>query len=127
MIQKVEKGDIVIKDASVLRGLMEKNYAPLLIDVICWVASEYGFVLTESYREQLHKNDLHGTWPVRANDLRTWCYVEENKAKGIEEAINDRWAYDPNRPGMNVAWIHQNRNAQGVHFHIQVHPNTVLR
>ena len=61
---------IVLKNASVLRGLMERNYSPLLIDIDCYIAETYGFLMTESYREKIHRDDLHGTRPVRATDKR---------------------------------------------------------
>ena len=114
---------IKIKDVSVLRGLFEKNYDQTLIDIICYVAEEYGIVMTESFREKLHDNDLHGTDPVRAIDLREWCYAL-HLAKEIEDDINRQWIYDPNRPHMKCAWIHENRKTKGFHFHIQTHPNT---
>ena len=120
----VDNIGIKIKDVDVLRGLYEKNYDPVLIDIICYVAETYGLVITESYREKLHPHDLHGTEPlVRADDLRTWAYPE-HFAKEIEGDINERWIYDPSRPHMKCAWIHKNRKTKGVHFHIQTHPKT---
>ena len=123
--------DIAIKDKDILRGLMERRYAPILIDIICFVAEKYGFVMTESYRDKLHKNDLHGTIPVRAIDLREW-YYKPGKAAAIEAKINSMWEYDPRRPDMTCAYIHKNRKAGpdgtfGLHFHIQVHPNTRIK
>ena len=114
---------IEIKDVSILRGLFEKQYDPILIDIICYVAETYGVVITESFREKLHSNDLHGTDPVRATDLREWRYAP-HLAKEIEADINQRWIYDPARPKKNCAWIHKNRKTKGTHFHIQTHPNT---
>lgn len=114
---------IEIKDILVLRGMLEKRHDPILIDIICYVAEKYGLVITESFREKLHPNDLHGTDPVRATDIREWCYVG-SIAKEIETDINKRWLYDPGRPHKNCAWIHENRKTKGVHFHIQVHPST---
>ena len=117
--------DICIKDKEVLRGLMERRYSPILIDIICYVAHKYGFVMTESYREKKHRNDLHGTIPVRANDLREWCYPA-GFAKTIKDDINAKWQYDPRRPKTKFcAKIHDVGN--GIHFHIQVHPRTRVR
>ncbi len=115
---------IKIKNISVLRGMFEENYDPILIDIVCYVADKYGIVLTESFREKLHANDLHGTDPVRALDLREWCY-HLGVAKEIEADINSKWQYDLSRPEKKCAWIHKNRKTNGIHFHIQVHPNTV--
>lgn len=117
-------GEIVIKDVNVLRGLFEKEYDPILIDIACYVSDKYGIVITESFREKLHPGDLHGTEPeVRAFDLREWVYTK-TFAKEIEDDINAKWIYDPERPHMKCAWIHENRKTRGVHFHIQTHPNT---
>ena len=116
--------DITIKDQSVLRGLMERRYAPVLIDIICYVAETYGFVLTESYRDKLHPNDLHGTLPVRAIDLREWCYPA-GQAQAIADDINKRWIYDSQRPEKVCARVHANRKTKGRHFHIQIHGSTI--
>ena len=117
-------GEITIKDINVLRGLFEKEYDPILIDIACYISDKYGIVITESFREKLHPGDLHGTEPkVRAFDLREWIY-SPILAQEIEDDINERWIYDPKRLHMKCAWIHKNRKTKGVHFHIQTHPNT---
>jgi len=118
-------GEIVIKNTTVLTGLMERNFAPLLIKIIIEVANEYGLVMTESYRKKRHMNDLHGFQPVRAVDLRSWCYGDK-EAYDIMHQINARWAYDPTRPEKKVAIIHR-VGTGGIHFHIQVHENTIRR
>ncbi len=120
----MKPGDIIIKDIDVLRGLMERNYHPILINIICAVAKEFGIMITESYREKRHSNDLHGVLPVQANDLRTWCYPN-NKAHNIEKWINNKWEYDSRWPEMKVARIHD--SGKGVHFHIQCHHRTRRR
>lgn len=113
---------IEIKNPSVLDGLMTKKFDVKLINIINWVAVTYGIVITESYRKKRHANDLHGVNPVRAIDIRSWCY-SKGLAEKIEKEINNRWSYDPSRPDMVVAKIHDIGN--GIHFHIQVHPYTV--
>ena len=118
-------GEIIIKDHDILIGLMERRFSPLLIKIIADVAREHGLVMTESYREKRHMNDLHGTQPVRAIDLRSWCYPDK-KAYEIRHEINRRWQYDPRRPDKQCAIIHKVGNG-GLHFHIQVHPNTMRR
>lgn len=115
---------IQIKNPDVLRGLMTQNYHPILIDIIVWVAQEYGFVMTESHRAQRNANDLHGTDPVRANDLRSWCYAP-GEAIEIAREINKKWQYDPRRRHKKTAIIHD--SGLGIHFHIQVHPRTILK
>lgn len=120
----MKAGDIIIKNSDVLRGLMERSYHPLLINIILEVAEKFGFVMTESYREPRHSGDVHSTSPVRAIDLRTWCYPE-HKAVKIKNWINTRWEYDPNRTKYKVAMIHDVGN--GFHFHIQTHSKTRRR
>ena len=118
-------GKIEIKNTNVLRGLMEHNYHQALIDIQCYVAEKYGVLITESYRDQLHQGDTHSTDPCRANDNRVWCYVDERIAYNIEQDVNDKWEYDPKRPSKQVVIIHD--TGKGIHFHVQVHPGTVLR
>lgn len=121
----IQPNDIHIKNVEVLKGLMEHNFHPILIEIICAVASKYGIFITESYRDALHPGDVHSTDPVRAIDLRSWCYVSEGMAYKIRNWINAVWQYDPARPYLNVAIIHD--VGKGIHFHIQVHPNTCRR
>jgi|APSaa5957512622_1039677.scaffolds.fasta_scaffold146787_2 hypothetical protein len=116
----MKPGKIVIKDTSVLRGLMEYNYEPLLVNIICAIADKFGLRMSESYRPKMHRNDLHGVRPVRAIDLTEWVYLEP---KEIERWINDNWVYDYERPTMRVALLHKTKTGV-LHFHIQVHQNT---
>lgn len=116
----MKPGKLIIKNVGVLRGLMERNYAPLLITIICEIGNEFGFRMSESWREKRHMNDLHGTVPVRAIDLTEWVYDD---APAIEHWINNRWQYDPTRPKMKVALLHATKNGV-LHFHIQVSDNT---
>ena len=120
----MKPGEIIVKDDCVLKGLFERRFSPLLITILLDVAKEHGLVITESYRPKKHRNDLHGTSPVRAIDIREWCY-SPIKAKEIEREINYRWEYDYKRTEKKVAWIHD--SGKGIHFHIQVHPNTRRR
>ncbi len=120
----IQAGEIKIKDPGILVGLMKKPFTPMLVEIVSWVAKTYGLVMTESYRHQRHPNDLHGVDPVRAVDLRSWCY-DGDMAHQIRDEINQKWAYDPIRPDRQVAIIHD--IGQGVHFHIQVHPRTERR
>lgn len=113
---------IEIKDKKVLSALMNRLYHPILIDIVSDVADKFGIVITEAYRDQKHPNDLHGTYPVRAIDLRSWIY---ELPEIVENYINNKWIYDPKRSAMKVAILHD--SGQGVHFHIQVYPNTCKR
>ena len=97
-------------------------YKQMLTDIIIWLADKYGLVMTESYRRPYHTGDVHSTDPVRAVDIRSHCY-DGDKAHEIMNEINAKWEYDSNRPHMKCAIIHD--VGKGVHFHIQVHPNTI--
>ena len=61
------------------------------------------------------------TDPLTINfvDLRSWIYTEP---EALAKDINNKWAYDPKRPMMDVCVFHD--SGEGEHFHIQVHPNT---
>ena len=65
----------------------------------------------------MNNSGVHGTLPLRGADLRITSYKQ---AKIIEEIINRRWQYDPNRPKYKVCIVH----GSPVHIHLQVHPNT---
>jgi hypothetical protein len=120
----IKKGFIEIKNSQVLAGLMQNKFHPQLTKIICWLADNYGLVMTESFRPARRPGDVHSTDPVRAIDIRSRCYDGE-LAGTIREDINNRWQYDSNRPSMQCAIIHD--VGMGIHFHIQVHPNTSER
>ena len=122
----IQPKEIKVKDADVLIGLMERRFAPLLIKIIVYMANRWGLVMTESYREKRHMNDLHGCQPVRAVDLRSWCYGSESAARLIADEINSMWSYDPTRPRLKVALLHK-VSGGAYHFHIQVSDKTIRR
>jgi len=124
-VNKIKPGQIIIKNNEVLDGLMGHRFDPLLINIISYTAGRYGIVMTESFRKKRHINDLHGTNPVRAVDIREWCY-DKGLAIEICNDINQQWIYDPARPNKQVALIHK-VNGGVSHFHIQVSPNTINR
>jgi len=114
---------IQIKDKDVLHGLMFYKFHPMLCRILRWICEEWDeVVITEGYRNKRHANDLHGSSPVRAVDLRSWMYV---KPELVADKINYEWMYDPDRPQMQVAVYHD--KGEGPHFHVQVHPNTRKR
>ena len=113
---------IEIKDPDVLIGLIAWQFHHKLQALIRWVVTHYSNVtITESYRPQRHNNDLHGTVPVRAIDIRSWVYPDPDK---IEETINGAWEYDFERPDMKCCVFHG--PGENAHFHLQVHKNTRL-
>jgi hypothetical protein len=119
-------GVIEIKNTEVFRGLLDYPVDSKLSKVILWIVENFGLVITETYRNKRHPNDLHGEIPIRAFDIRAWCYNGGfERARSIERQINEEWVYDAGRPDMKVARLHD--SGQGVHFHIQVHPLTGRR
>jgi len=109
------------KGKDIIFGLMFYKFDPMLCRIVRWICEEWSeVIITESYRDKRHKNDLHGVIPVRAIDLRSLIYV---KPELVANKINKHWQYDPERPSMKVAVYHD--TGEGPHFHVQVHPNTV--
>lgn len=118
---------IQVKSVDVLRSLLENTYHPILNEIILWVAGKWGLCITSGWRPG---RGVHGTDPGRGMDLRSWFYRPALAAE-IEQAINARWIYDPDRPLKMVSWIHESFDdkgkSKGIHFHIQVHPHTRRR
>ena len=65
---------------------------------------------------------VHGTLKLRGLDLR--CRASD-LGHVAEDFINGIWSYDPERPSKKVAIFHD--VGQGLHLHLQVHPNTRRR
>jgi len=78
------------------------------------------FTLTSLYR--INDNGVHGTLPLRAMDLSI-----RNNDIGLvaERFVNGRWIYDPTRPKLKCALLHD--AGSGLHLHLQTHLNTVHR
>ena len=111
-----------IKNTAVLAGLLAKPLDKRLIMVILWWLQRFGeLTFTESWRKKMHKNDLHGTTPMRAIDLRSWEYPDPQM---VADEVNKVWTYDPTRPRRQVCVYHD--SGKGAHFHVQAHPNTTM-
>ena len=110
-------GDIIIKDAEVLRGFIERRFDPLLINIISDISKNHGIRITESYRSKKDMHDLHGTQPVRAVDADLFGYGSEKIGFELVNWINSRWAYDPH--STNKSTVASVRNNGGLHIHIQ--------
>ena len=78
------------------------------------------FTITSLYR--INDNGVHGTLPLRGIDLR--CR-ESDFGKLIEDYVNNKWIYDPDRPDMKCCIFHD--IGQGAHIHLQVHNKTRKR
>ena len=80
------------------------------------IEEEFGSqVITSLYR--INDIGVHGTLPLRGVDLRS-----NRDQYDIERYVNDNWIYDQTRPNRTVCMVHD--AGQGVHIHLQVHPNT---
>ena len=92
---------------------------PLLRKIALEVEEEFGEqTVTSLFR--IGDTGVHGTLPVRGIDLR-----DSDKAQEIQEWVNARYQYDPDRKHIGCALYHNNRGASGKHIHLQVHPKTV--
>ena len=111
---------ILIKNTSVLKALLSKEYHPLLIEIVLDAISvAENVVVTEGWREG---GGVHSTDPCRGLDIRSWIY-SATKLREIQDYINSRWVYDPKGPTMECIILHN--TGQGIHLHLQCHPNTV--
>lgn len=139
---------IEIKDPEVLDGLYKRRYHVTLRRLMRWVIIHFPtvtIVITKSYAPKTHPDDLHGTIPVRADDVRAWVFSDAQKAA---DEINEAWEYDCKRPEMlccvyharcpkcghdNRPPYHEHCERCGTtiilqwHFHIQVHSRTRMR
>ena len=114
---------ITIKDVNVLYWLLSCKYHPILVKIVCWLdAKVHKITFTSGFRPGDPK--CHGTDPCRALDIRSWDHAEPG---AIRDMINKFWQYDPERPGQyKVCKYHKTEDGE-LHFHIQVHDNTVKR
>ena len=122
----IQPGECHVKNAAVAVTMLEYRYEPTLIAIQKYIIEKYGAVITEAYRPRLHINDVHGCIPGRGMDNRAWCYPDAQIYR-IQDDINNRWIYDPMRPEMQCAIVHDNRKGGGRHLHLQVHPGTRVR
>lgn len=97
-------------------------YHPILRELLLWLEEVTGLTFTITSQYRIGDEGVHGTLPLRADDLRI-----RHKAVGeaIATAINSEWCYDHIRPDMLCAVLHG--EGTNLHLHIQVHPNTRIR
>ena len=117
---------VMIKSIAIFFHLLQQNYHPILINVLKDVFSileekDIDSIITSAYRPD--DVGVHGTNPCRGIDLRS-RHIKMGVAKQICNLINSAWKYDPHRPEMKVAILHD--TGRGIHIHIQVHPRTVV-
>ena len=99
----------------------------VLQDLLHFWPTEIPFVITDIGRtheedDALNASGIHSAGPPwRALDFRTRT-VADDLITSIAEDINDRWIYDPSRPGKKV--LFHLPHGTGPHGHLQVHPET---
>jgi len=113
---------IEVKGEVEFRSMFDRAWHPKLVEVLLWIETRYRVVITEGSRPPRRPGDVHATTPLRAFDLRSWVF---DNPEWVANRINRAWVYDPDRPDMNVAVLHD--SGEGIHFHIQVHDNTYLK
>ena len=117
---------IVIKSPEVLDNLLGWQYHSKLCALIKWVAENFGILITEGYRKKRHRNDVHGTIPVRAIDGRARIYKTNGiDAQKVADAVNKAWVYDPDRLWLKCAVFGDDNHQDHIHF--QVHPKTIFK
>jgi hypothetical protein len=115
-----------IKDKLVLLSLLDVSYHKKLIYIISWLFDNLNtkrgekLVLTSGYR--MNDSGVHGQIPCRGIDIRSRVFADP---VALVQKINEVWIYDPARPGLMVAKLHD--TGQGMHIHLQAHNNTTLR
>jgi hypothetical protein len=79
----------------------------------------------KNYTRDEITSDIHDTNPLRAFDIRSWMFSVD-ECEEIRDRVNEEFTYDPTRPDKKVCVYHGvGKNA--IHFHLQVHPNTVTK
>ena len=114
---------IQVKNHKILQNLLAVPYHKNLIQLICWVAFRYvnhtkPLVITSGYRDG--DSGVHGLKPCRGMDIRS--YVFDNPAEIVDD-INNYFEYDPKRPHLNCALLHD--SGSGEHIHLQAMARTV--
>jgi len=115
-------GNIYIKDIDVLQSILGVPFDPHLIEMVRLIDFLYPGVTTITSGYRPDDPGVHGTYPCRGLDLRSWNY---KKPYHICRTINETWEYDPERPEMVCAIYHN--VGRGQHIHLQAHPRTRRR
>ncbi len=75
------------------------------------------------YPNQKGKVSLHDPLYKRAADMRTKMYTDE-EIQYLKDKINERFEYDPTRPGKFQCALAHKIDTSAYHFHLQCHPRT---
>ena len=83
---------------------------------------ESGIVLIITSLYRINGKGVHCVLPLRGVDFRV---RNGEVGEAIATAINDKWIYDPTRPWLRCAIIHD--VGKGLHLHVQSCSNTIRR
>lgn len=112
----------IIKSNYILRGIIEGEYPPILIEMMFEVIHEIKDcdvtpVITSAFRKG--DSGVHGFHG--GIDFRSWGLTKQH-CDIITKMINRKYTYDKNRPSKEVLIFHD--TGRGPHLHLQSHPNT---
>lgn len=111
---------IGIKNLEVFEGVIVKPWHPKLVELYKWVEQQWpGTIITCGYEKRDYVS-VHSLDILRGLDLRSWTFEDP---LAVCDAINEAWSYDPKRPNKKCCVYHD--IGRGIHFHLQVHPNTI--
>ncbi|MEE8382232.1 MAG: hypothetical protein V3R78_10220 [Thermodesulfobacteriota bacterium] len=79
--------------------------------------------VTSVFRPQ-NRESVHAYW--RGVDCDNDAGLDVGEKQELAEYLNWMYTYDPKRPEKKVCLLHSVEGRGGDHFHIQIHPNTVL-
>lgn len=113
---------IEIKNIEVLKGLLLPEFHPRLVEVVEWVIGRWEKIFITCGYEARNYASVHSVIPVRGLDCRSSIYPDP---KAVVKEINQHWAYDPARPEMAVAILHD--TGRGMHIHLQATATTQER
>jgi len=117
---------IKIKSWKTLKGMLIVAFHPKMVALAEWLSVRLSEVtFTSAYRaKKIHAKDsgIASTIPCRHLDIRSFVYSHPER---IVDDINGKWIYDPERPHLKVAILHD--TGQGIHIHLQVHNRTEYR
>ncbi len=100
---------------------MQLEFIHLTLREICkFVEDLTGLEPTITSLFRMNDPGVHGQLPLRGIDLRMRSILVGEQ---IEDMVNNRFTYDPDRPAMRCAVLHGDGLNQ--HLHLQVHANTV--
>jgi hypothetical protein len=115
-------------------AIAKKLPITMVVDYFVELSLELGInpVMTSFIRDDEDQIKLYGFAKpslhqyLRAADFRSSIYTDE-QIKYLVDKINARFEYDPSRPGKFKCALAHKIPGGAYHFHLQVHPSTVVQ